>query len=223
MNQEPSNDVAQVLVVDDHPVVRGGLTRVINREPDLHVCGGAEDAGEALEAIASQKPDLVIVDIRLKTSSGLDLIRDIRARFGQLPVLVLSMLEEKMYAERALKAGADGFVAKTEPATVLLGAIRQVLAGRVYVGKASAEQLLESMTNSANGIANGPEHLSDRELEVFRLIGQGLPRREIARRLHRSIHTVDSHVARIKAKLNVKTASELTQYAIQWSHDDRAG
>jgi len=211
----------RVLLVDDHPIVRSGLAQLINQQDDLCVCGEAEDAHVALEAIAELNPDMAIVDVRLKTSSGIDLIKDIRARFGRLPVLVLSMHEEALYAERALRAGAQGYIMKQESGTLLLSAVRRVLSGHIYVSADFAERTLRGMADGmADACGFGIERLSDRELEVFRLMSSGLRPREIADRLHLSVRTVESYFARIKQKLNLKTASELSQHAIEWARNE---
>jgi DNA-binding NarL/FixJ family response regulator len=206
-----------VIIVDDHPIVRQGLAQIINGEPDLRVCGQAEDAFEAIQVIAALDPDLVIVDLSLKTTSGLELIKDIRVRRAALPVLALSMHDEAIYAERALRAGARGYVMKHEATDRVVAAIRRVLAGQVYV----SEELAAAMVGKLVG---GPgdkgrysvSRLSDRELEVFRLIGMGYGTREMAAQLHLSQKTIETYRAHIKEKLSLQDANELLRAAIHW-------
>ena len=208
----------RVLLVDDHPVLCEGLAQRINEEPDLEVCGQARDAHTALDVIEKVRPDIAIVDISLGEGSGVELVKDIKVRYPNLPTLVLSMHDEALYAERSLHAGAKGYVMKQEETGILLGAIRQVLRGQVYL----SERVKNAIVNRIGG--NQPEgrvtsvayKLSDRELEVFQLIGDGFATHEIARRLHLSTKTVASHREHIKQKLNLKTGEELARYAIHW-------
>jgi DNA-binding NarL/FixJ family response regulator len=207
----------RVLVVDDHPIVRQGLALLINREPDLVVCGEAEEAGSAAEAIATLNPDIVILDISLGGPDGLELLKQVRARDADLPVLVLSMHDEAIYAERALRAGANGYIMKQEATDLVLVAIRRILAGQVYVPDQVASRMLGQFVR---GSVPGPRPplagLSDRELEVFRLIGEGSSTREIAEGLHLSVKTVESYQAHIKEKLALRNARELQHHAIEW-------
>jgi DNA-binding NarL/FixJ family response regulator len=208
----------RVLVVDDHPIVRQGLVQMITREPDMTVCGEAESATDALKAIAACMPDVAIVDLSLKGTSGLELLKDIKVRYPKLPVLVLSMYDESMYAERALRAGACGYMMKEEASEKVLMAVRSILAGQIYLSEAMASRLLHmAVAGRTDGAAAPTERLSDRELEVFRLVGQGYGTSEIARQLHLSPKTVETYRAHIKEKLNLTTATELLQHAIKWT------
>jgi DNA-binding NarL/FixJ family response regulator len=208
----------RILIVDDHPIVREGLTRRINRQPDLVVCGESGSAAEAMKAIAHCRPDLVIADLTLPDKSGLDLIKDLKARYPKLPALVLSMHDEKLYAERALKAGAIGYVMKQEATEHIIEAIRCALAGHVYLSRDMSARLLGTFVAGKKPTPASPvETLSDRELEVFELTGQGLGTRQVAERLHVSIKTVEAHKIRIKTKLDLESASELAQQAALWA------
>jgi DNA-binding NarL/FixJ family response regulator len=207
-----------VLIVDDHPIVRQGLTLLINREPDLAVCGDAEEAASALRRIEELKPDLIVVDISLNGPDGLDLLKNIRARDPNLPVLILSMLDESLYAERALRAGANGYIMKQEATDRVLVAIRRILAGEIYVSDRMANRMLHRFAGGVQVEDRSPiADLTDRELEVFRLIGEGHGTRQIAEQLHISVKTVESYQAHIKEKLSLKNARELVQRAIQWT------
>ena len=213
----------RILIVDDHPIVREGLSLMMNREPDLMVCGEAEDASAALTAIATTRPDFLIVDISLNGPDGLDLLKNIRARFRSLPVLVLSMHDETIYAERALRAGANGYIMKQEATEKVLVAVRQILGQKVYVSDRIANRMLQQYISGSATQENSPiSELSDRELEVFRLIGEGHSTRMIAEELHLSVKTVESYQAHIKNKLSLKNARELVQRAIQWNIDEGA-
>ena len=207
----------RVFVVDDHPIVRQGLSQLINREPDLMVCGEAEDARTALDAIIPSKPDILIVDVSLEGPDGIDLLKTIRSRDAKLPVLMLSMHDESLYAERALRAGANGYIMKQEATDRVLIAIRQILAGEVYVSERMAQKMVHQFIGRS-GVArrSAIEELTDRELEVFRLIGQGHGTRQIAEELHLSVKTVESYYAHIKEKLSLKNSREMVQHAVQW-------
>jgi DNA-binding NarL/FixJ family response regulator len=207
-----------VFIVDDHPIVRQGLALLINREPDLAVCGDAEEAASALRLIEELKPDLVIVDISLNGPDGLDLLKDIRARDQSLPVLILSMLDELLYAERGLRAGANGYIMKQQATEQVLIAIRRILDGEIYVSERMANKMLHLFVGGSPAEPSSPvADLTDRELEVFRLIGGGHGTRQIAEELHLSVKTVESYQAHIKEKLLLKNGRELVQRAIQWS------
>jgi DNA-binding NarL/FixJ family response regulator len=208
----------RIAIVDDHPIVRQGLAQLINREPDLAVCGDAEDAVSALGLIEDKKPDLVVVDISLNGPDGLDLLKEIRSRVPQLPVLILSMLDEAIYAERALRAGANGYIMKQEATEKVLTAIRGILAGEIYLSARMASRMLHRfIVDAAPGNRSPIAELTDRELEVFRLIGEGHGTRQIAEELHISVKTVESYQAHIKGKLALKNSRELLQSAIQWT------
>jgi DNA-binding NarL/FixJ family response regulator len=206
-----------VLIVDDHPIVRQGLAQLINQEKDLEVCGQAEDAYEALEAIRRLNPDLVITDISLKDTNGIDLIKDLKVRYPNLPVLTLSMFDEAVYGERALRAGARGYIMKQEATEKVVTAIRRVLAGEIYVSNGMAAQMVSKIVGGGSRRTGASiESLSDRELEVFRLIGEGYGTREMADRLHLSVKTIETYRAHIKDKLALEDANELLRVAIQW-------
>jgi DNA-binding NarL/FixJ family response regulator len=209
----------RILLVDDHPLVRERLGEIINRETDLQVCGEAEDRHEALEAVQAKRPDLVIVDLTLKTSDGLELIKDIHSRWASLRMLVVSMHDESLYAERALRAGALGYITKQEATRNILLAIRRVLGGNIYLNERIATHIISRLTTRGGTVAITPaELLADRELQVFELTGRGLNTREIAGRLHIAAKTVETYRARIRNKLNLEDGSELLRSAISWTH-----
>ncbi len=209
----------KIFLVDDHPLVREWLSQLILREGDLVVCGEAEDAPEALRKIEEAKPDIVIADISLKNTHGLELVKDLQARLPALPVLVLSMHDESLYAERVLRAGAKGYITKQEATKRILGAIRQVLAGQIYISEKMASRMVHKMVLGRVQEQKSPiERLTDRELEVFQLIGRGHGTRKIAAELHLGIKTVESYRARIKDKLKLEDGTQLLQQAIQWVH-----
>ncbi len=218
MNQSNGTTKKRVFVVDDHPIVRQGLTLLINREPDLAVCGEAEDANTAIQSVPTSKPDILIVDISLNGPDGLDLLKDLRMRYPDLPVLILSMHDEGIYAERALRAGAQGYIMKQEAAEKVLLALRRILSKEIYVSERIANRMLQRYIGSRGaGRPASVADLTDRELEVFRLIGEGHSTRRIAEELHISVKTVESYQAHIKEKLSLRSARELVQHAIQWS------
>src|SRR5277367_6040359 len=215
--------VSRIFIVDDHPVVRQGLALLINRESDLTVCGDAEEANSAVQKIESLKPDLVVVDISLTGPDGLDLLKSIRARYADLPVLMLSMLDELLYAERALHAGASGYIMKQEATEQVLVAIRRILGGEIYVSDRMANKMLHRFVGGSQDSPRSPvAELTDRELEVFRLIGEGHGTRQIAEELHISVKTVESYQAHIKEKLSLKNSRELVQRAVQWTIGEKA-
>jgi DNA-binding NarL/FixJ family response regulator len=207
----------RVLLVDDHAVVRYGIAQLINQQSDLMVCGEEEDAGKALSAIAKVKPDLVIADISLKESSGLELMRNIKAQYSGLPVLVVSAHDESVYAEIAFRAGALGYLMKAEAVEKVVTAIRRVLSGNIYVSDSLTSRMLQRQVRGQTDVAQSPvKGLSDRELEVFQLIGTWKKTKEIAHELHLSIKTIEYYREQIKQKLNLKSAVELTQSATSW-------
>ena len=215
-------DKSKVLLVEDHPVMRQGLVMLIEQENDLTVCGEAEDVHGALEAIDQQGPNIVVVDISLKESSGLELIKDIKVRWPDLAVLVLSMHDESFYAERALRAGARGYVTKAEASAKVIDGIRQVLSGNVYVSEKVASKMLTRLVGAGTDLEKFPiDSLSDREFQIFELIGQGVETRDIAKQLHVSVKTVEAHREHIKKKLNLDSATELLKYAVQWVQFER--
>jgi len=207
-----------VFVVDDHPIVRQGLTLLINRESDLAVCGEAEEMHSALAAIQALKPDILIVDISLNGPDGLELLKNIRITSPRLPVLILSMHDESIYAERALRAGANGYIMKQEATEKVLVAIRRILQGDVYLSDRLTNTMLQQFVRGASPAKGSPlVNLTDRELEVFRLIGEGHGTRQIAEELHLSVKTIESYQAHIKEKLALRNARELVQHAIEWA------
>ena len=207
----------KVLIVDDHRIVRQGLAQLINQEKDLEVCGQAEDAYEAMQAIRALAPDMVIADISLKDTSGMELIKDLKVQYPNLPVLTLSMHDEAVYGERALRAGARGYVMKQEATEKVVTAIRRVLAGEVYVSDGMAAKMVSKFVGGGAKQTGSPvESLSDRELEVFRLIGEGFSTREMADKLHLSVKTIETYRAHIKEKMHLESATELLQHAIQY-------
>ncbi|HEY4767252.1 MAG TPA: response regulator transcription factor [Candidatus Sulfotelmatobacter sp.] len=212
----------RILVVDDHPIIRQGLALMVNREADLVVCGEAEDATGAMLVMASSRPDVLIVDISLNGPDGLDLLKNIRTTHPSLPVLILSMHDESIYAERALRAGANGYIMKQEATERVLIAVRRILNGEIYVSDRIANKMLQHyITGSGSLRSSSISDLSDRELEVFRLIGEGHGTRQIAKELHLSIKTVESYQAHIKDKLSLRSARELMQHAIQWNMSEK--
>ena len=222
--REATNTRTRILIVDDHAIVRFGIGQVINRESDLIVCGEEESASRALQAIGGLKPDLVIADISLKDSSGLELMRNIKVQYPRLPVLVVSGLDESIYAEIAFRAGALGYLMKEEALEKILTAIRRVLSGAVYVSDALAAKLLQQRIRGQTDINESPvKSLSDREMEVFRLIGQWKKTRDIAEELHLSVKTIEYYREQIKRKLDLKDAGELTQYATSWAQRETPG
>jgi DNA-binding NarL/FixJ family response regulator len=213
----------RILVVDDHPIVRQGLALLINREPDLVVCGEAEEAMGAMHVLASSRPDVLIVDISLSGPDGIDLLKNIRTTHPALPVLILSMHDESVYAERALRAGANGYIMKQEATENVLVAVRRILNGEIYVSARIANQMLRHYITGAGTLRDSSiADLSDRELEVFRLIGEGHGTRQIAEKLHLSVKTVESYQAHIKEKLSLRSSRELMQRAIQWNMNEKS-
>lgn len=211
----------RILIVDDHPIVRQGLAALINHQESLMVCGEAESAQRALEVIPQLKPDMAIVDVTLKSTSGIELIKDLQIRFPKFPVLVMSMHDETLYAERSLRAGARGYIMKQEANQKILNAIDCILKGEIYVSEKVKEKMIYRMVegNPRKG-AFSLDNLSDRELEVFRLIGQGFSTRQIAEKLHLSVKTIESYREQLKFKLDLKSGAELVQHAIQWSKSE---
>ena len=208
----------KVFLVDDHPLVREWLTNLINQQPDLAVCGETESAPLALQAIAAAQPEVAIVDISLKDSSGIELIKNLKLSHPDVAVLVLSMHDESLYAERALRAGAKGYIMKRETTRKVIEGIRQILEGKIFVSDSVKEALaLRLVENKTQTPLSPVEQLSDRELEVFEMLGQGLGTRQIADALRVSIKTVQAYCARAKEKLNVRSATELLREAIRWN------
>ncbi len=207
----------RVLIVDDHPIVRQGLRRVMENEEDLTVCGEAETVRDARIAIKDLTPDVMIADISLKQGDGIELVRDVRAHHPQLPILVLSMHDETIYAERMLAAGANGYIMKQAASEQFLIALRRVLDGGIYVSEAVGNNMIQKFAAGGSYISANPiDRLSNRELQILHMIGKGMSTRETAHSLNLSIKTVESHRQRIKRKLNLTTGTQLVQYAINW-------
>jgi DNA-binding NarL/FixJ family response regulator len=207
----------RLMILDDHPMMREGLAQLINHEPDLTVCGQAGSGAEALDMVARLKPDLLLADISLPDKSGIEVIKDSLALHPEIPVLVISMHDETLYAERILRAGARGYIMKQEGGQKLIAAIRRVLSGQIYVSENISAKILESFSTRSEPAARRPmENLTDREFEVLQLLGQGKGTSEIAQQLHLSAKTVEAHRANIKRKLELKTGPELIRYAVRW-------
>lgn len=218
VSNEGQRRSARIMVVDDHPIVRQGLSQLIGSEPGLEVCGEASDAAEALKLLAETKPDLIIVDISLNSGNGIELIKQIKVRDENVRMLVSSMHDESLFAERALRAGAMGYINKAETTDKVFDAIHQVLAGKIYLSDRMTDRMLCRAIGSEEHMTGSPiDSLSDRELEVFELIGQGLTTRQIAAKLHLSPKTVETYRENIKSKLNLNNATELTRHAVQWT------
>ena len=208
---------SRIFIVDDHPIMRDGIAQLINQQPDLVVCGEASSAPEALESLDRIEPELMLVDISLTGMDGIELIKIVRKRRPSLPMLVLSMHPEALYAERSVRAGAKGYVMKHASPGTLLEAMRRVLSGKVFLSPEMTEKLLERAAGDGLGRDESPvASLSDREVEIFKLIGRGLKPQRISEELHLSVKTVETYASRIKLKLGLKDASELLQMAISW-------
>jgi len=213
-----------ILIVDDHPILRRGLAALINFEPDLIVCGDAADYPTAFEAIKTHQPDLIIVDLELGGRDGLDLVKDTKSRYPLIPMLVLTMHDESVYAERSLRAGAAGYITKQQLDETLLIAIRCVLAGEIYMSDQLQVQLATKCLGRKIIAPDSPQDsLTDRELQVFRLIGEGRTTRQIAKDLSLSIKTIESHREHIKSKLSIKSAAQLAQRATLWTENCNSG
>jgi DNA-binding NarL/FixJ family response regulator len=218
MKRTQTRKRTRILIVDDHPAVREALAARIARQPNLEVCGEAADTSEALRLVADTQPDLAVVDISLKTGNGIDLIKRIRSRDEHVRILVWSMHSEALYAERALRAGALGYINKDQATNRIVEAIQRVLEGKVYLSETMADRLLQrAVGGGPPAVARSPlDALANRELEVFRLIGQGVKTADIAERLHLSIKTVETYRDRIRQKLDLCDGTELAHYATQW-------
>lgn len=217
-----TNMKTRVFIVDDHPLLRKGLGELINQQMDMIICGEAEDAPEALKAICQIHPDLVIVDISLKSQNGIELIKNIKAINPSIQILVLSMHDESIYALRVLKAGAKAYVMKQEVVDKVMEAIRRIRAGKVFVSERVAAQMLSQVVDGNDPSRDSPvDALSDRELEIVTMIGNGIPTREIAKRLSISIKTVESHRAHIKDKLSLTNATQLVQWCVRWVEENK--
>lgn len=216
-NTDKSDPRQRVFIVDDHPLVREGLANLINQQPDLVVCGQAEDAAQALAGIGASRAQLALIDISLKTASGLELVKDLKVHHPDVALIVLSMHDEMLYAERAIRAGARGYVMKRESTKEVLTAIRRVMQGDVYVSERVVNLMARRLGSPRKAAASSPvEQLSDRELEIFRLLGQGRTTSQIAADLHLSLKTVQAYCARAKEKFGVDSLTELLRAAIRW-------
>ncbi len=211
----------KVFLVDDHPIMRQGLTQLINHEPDLMVVGEANDAQSALGAILETTPDLVVIDISLPGKNGLELIKDIRAHVRNVALLVHSMHDEGLYVERVLRAGAQGYIMKQEGARKVIEAVRKVLTGEIYVSQAMSGKILEIFSGRRPASEDPVESLSDRQFEIFQMIGQGKGTRAISEELNVSVKTVDAHRANIKEKLHLASGVELVRYAVRWVENNK--
>jgi len=217
MNAKPENTRKHtVFIVDDHPLVREGLANLINQQDDLFVSGEAEDSAEAIAGIARTQPEIALIDISLKNESGLELVKNLSNQFPEVALIVLSMHDEALYSERALRAGAKGYVMKRETTKSVLTAIRRVLQGEIYVSDPVASSMARRLTSSRKAAASPVERLSDRELEIFRLLGQGRTTSQIAEDLRLSLKTVQAYCARAKEKFGVDSLTELLRAAIRW-------
>ena len=222
VNSDPSegkeNARIRVLIVDDHPLVRESLKKIIQAEPDLIVCGEAEDREQALEIVSATRPRLAIVDLTLKNSHGLELIKDFRERFPEVQSLVLSMHDEMIHAERVIRAGAQGYITKQECPAKILQAIRKILSGEIYWSEKAAARVASKIARSAP-VTTKFDLLTDREMQVFQLIGTGQSTRQIAATLHIDVSTVETYRARIKEKLDIDSGLELVRHAISWANE----
>jgi DNA-binding NarL/FixJ family response regulator len=207
---------ARVLLVDDHEILRVALKGLLENDADLEVCGEAADAEEAYRQIVEERPDIVIVDVALKSGNGIDLVKRIKAKDPSIRLLVLSMYDSRLFAERALRAGASGYVNKQQPSEDIVEAVRVVLSGEIYLSESMTREILRRTSKGGEPTESPVENLSDRELEIFRLIGQGRATRQIASELHISISTVETYRERLKTKLGLKNGAELARQAMQW-------
>ena len=209
------------MIIDDHPIVRAGIAQIIHQAGGLQVCGEADCQEEALQVVSASKPDVAVVDLALSAGSGLCLIRALKLRHPHLPILVLSIHDESLYAERVLHAGASGYIMKQEVTEQFVEAIRKVLNGGVYLSERMSARLLQRLAGRDSVTLSAVESLSDRELEVFQLVAKSLSTREVAEKLFVSVKTVETHIDRVKAKLGLESSRELVRYAIVWSLEER--
>lgn len=222
LKQKAKDNKTKIMVIDDHPLVRQGLAQIINQEDDMTLVAEAGDANEALLNYEKAEPDLIIVDISLKGTSGVDLTKTLLSKNPKILILVISMYDESLYAERVLRAGAKGYLMKQEATENVVSAIRRVLSGETYVSDKMKDSFVNKLlTGNSSSPSNSAESLSDRELEVLQLVGQGYATREVASTLHVSVKTVESHYANIKMKLDLKNSNELIQYAVKWSLSEK--
>jgi DNA-binding NarL/FixJ family response regulator len=224
MDEEPVSNQPpklKVLLVDDHPITRQGMKALVNQQPNLEVCGEADNAAYAIELVSKLQPDLAIVDIALKTTNGIELTKNIKVQAPNLPVLIVSMHDEGLYAERALRAGAMGYLMKQEAGEKIIQAIQRLLQGEIYLSDKIKEKMLHRFVNKkGDGMVFSIDTLSDREMEVFQLIGNGYSTRQIAQKLNLSSKTIDSYREHLKLKLNLESGAELVRHAIQWARNE---
>jgi DNA-binding NarL/FixJ family response regulator len=221
-NQDESQNHRRILIIDDHPLVRESLKKIIQRESDLTICGESEDRDQAMELVHITRPHLAIIDLTLKNSYGLELIKDLRDQHPEVQILVLSMHDEALHAERVVRAGAHGYISKQEVPAKILSAVRQVLDGKIYWSEKAAARVATKIARQTNSTKTfSVDLLSDREMQVFELLGAGHNTRQIAVALHIDASTVETYRSRIKEKLNLKSAAELFQYAICWSNNPK--
>lgn len=213
---------SRIVIIDDHPLVRAGLRSLFDEEPDLTVCAEAGNMRDAIEEVRTQNPDLALIDISLDDGNGIELIKRLKMHAPELKMLVCSMHDESLFAERAINAGARGYVNKHQVTEQILEAVHHVLAGRIYLSEQMVERVINGFARKKDAGSSSIETLSDRELEVFGLIGQGLSTSKIAERLHLSVKTVETHREKIKRKLQLATGGELVRHAVQW-HIEQAG
>lgn len=213
-----SDGTKKILLVDDHPIIRQGISQVIQEEPDLIVCGEAGDGDTAIMLAERDRPDVIVVDITLKEGNGIELIRKLLSQWPKMPILVLSMYNESFYAERAFRAGAKGYVTKGEPCQQVVQGIREVLRGEIFISERLAAKMVDKLVGGRrDGERRSIDRLSEREFQVFEMIGQGMHTRDIAGKLKLSVKTVDAHRENIKGKLKLRNATELLKTAIQWT------
>jgi DNA-binding NarL/FixJ family response regulator len=217
----PLSNKLKVLLVDDHPITRQGMKALVNQQPNLDVCGEADNAAYAIELVGRLQPDLAIVDIALKTTNGIELTKNIKVHAPNLPVLIVSMHDEGLYAERALRAGAMGYLMKQEASEKIIAAIQRLLQGEIYLSDKIKEKMLHRFVNKkGEGMVFSIDTLSDREMEVFQLIGNGYSTRQIAQKLNLSSKTIDSYREHLKLKLHLESGAELVRHAIQWARSE---
>lgn len=222
MNKQPQTQTrkkTRILIVDDHPMIRTGLAAILDNEPDFETCGEAAGAIEALHLIEKTRPDLVIVDLSLEEGSGIDLIQQVQAVYTGTKVLVCSMHDECLFAERALQAGASGFINKKEATARVVEAIRAVLSGKVYLSEQMSERILRALAHKPQRASSPLEGLSNREMEIFQSIGEGLSTKEMAQKLHLSVKTIETYHGRIKNKLGLRDHPDMIRHATQWVSD----
>lgn len=216
MSMSLNSQKTRIAIIDDHPLLRQGMAALINSQADFTVCGQADEAKKAIETVKTTNPDILILDISLKGANGLEVLKDLKVQFPGLRVLILSMHDENIYAPRSLRAGASGYITKQEASDKVLVALRKIKSGDVYLSQDMQTKMLNRVAGRTSPMASPVETLSDRELEILTLLGQGVSTSEIAQRLNLSIKTVETHRAHIKEKLNLKTAPELVHYAVDW-------